>query len=102
MTVAAAPAASILPDDEAARRSSGDRDDAVAAAPAGLRASKKRSTRATLAEAALELTRERGYDGFTITDLVDRVGVSRRTFSNYFAGKAECVAAGGGRHRAEP
>lgn len=66
------------------------------AAP-GLRRTKKLSTRAALAQAALELTQERGYDGFTIADLVDRVGVSRRTFSNYFAGKAECVAAAGDR-----
>ena len=29
----------------------------------------------------------------TIADITDAVGVSRRTFSNYFAGKAECVAA---------
>lgn len=64
------------------------------AAP-GLRTTKKLGTRAALAQAALELTQERGYDGFTIADLVDRVGVSRRTFSNYFAGKAECVAAAG-------
>lgn len=62
-------------------------------AAAGLRAAKKLSTRAALAQAALDLTQERGYDGFTITDLVERVGVSRRTFSNYFAGKAECLAA---------
>lgn len=63
----------------------------------GLREAKKLSTRAALAQAALQLTEERGYDGFTIADLVDRVGVSRRTFSNYFAGKAECVAAAGDR-----
>ncbi len=62
---------------------------------AGLREFKKLSTRAALAQAALQLTQERGYDAFTIADLVDRVGVSRRTFSNYFAGKAECVAAAG-------
>lgn len=64
---------------------------------AGLRAAKKLTTRAALAQAALQLTEERGYDGFTIADLVERVGVSRRTFSNYFAGKAECVAAAGDR-----
>ncbi len=62
-------------------------------APSGLRAQKKLGTRAALTDAALELADERGYDGFTIADLVDRVGVSRRTFSNYFAGKAECMAA---------
>jgi len=50
-------------------------------------------TRAALTDAALELAEQRGYDGFTIAELVDLVGVSRRTFSNYFAGKAECMAA---------
>ena len=59
----------------------------------GLREQKKLSTRAALTERALALADERGYDGFTITDLVELVGVSRRTFSNYFAGKAECMAA---------
>ncbi len=61
--------------------------------PVGLREQKKLSLRAALTATALELADERGYDGFTIADLVDLVGVSRRTFSNYFAGKAECMAA---------
>ncbi len=59
----------------------------------GLREQKKLSTRAALTERALELADDRGYDGFTIAELVELVGVSRRTFSNYFAGKAECMAA---------
>jgi AcrR family transcriptional regulator len=58
-----------------------------------LRERKKDATRRALAERALELARSRGYAGFTIADLVADVGVSRRTFSNYFASKAECVAA---------
>jgi AcrR family transcriptional regulator len=60
---------------------------------AGLRESKKLSTRTALVDCAVRLTEERGYHGFTISQLVDLVGVSRRTFSNYFAGKAECVGA---------
>lgn len=71
-------------------------DVAVAADPAdaiGLRERKKDATRRALAERSLELARSRGYSGFTIADLVSEVGVSRRTFSNYFASKAECVAA---------
>ncbi len=60
---------------------------------AGLRERKKDATRRALAERALELAIERGYHGFTIADLVADVGVSRRTFSNYFAGKAEAIAA---------
>jgi len=41
----------------------------------------------------MNLAIERGYDSVTIADITDAVGVSRRTFSNYFSGKAECVAA---------
>lgn len=41
----------------------------------------------------MNLCIERGYSAVTIADITDAVGVSRRTFSNYFAGKAECVAA---------
>ncbi len=59
----------------------------------GLREFKRLSTRAALTDRALQLAAERGYDGFTIGELVELVGVSRRTFSNYFAGKAECLAA---------
>jgi AcrR family transcriptional regulator len=59
----------------------------------GLRERKKDATRRALAEHALGLAVERGYQGFTIAELVDDVGVSRRTFSNYFSGKAECLAA---------
>ena len=68
----------------------------ASAAPAlspGLRERKKDATRRALAERALELAIARGYHGFTIADVVDDVGVSRRTFSNYFSGKAECLAA---------
>ncbi len=60
---------------------------------AGLRERKKDATRRALAETALNLALEHGYAAVTIADITDAVGVSRRTFSNYFAGKAECVAA---------
>lgn len=60
---------------------------------AGLRERKKDATRRALAEAALNLAVERGYAAVTIADVTETVGVSRRTFSNYFAGKAECIAA---------
>ena len=59
----------------------------------GLRERKKDATRRALAEAAMNLAIERGYAAVTIADITDAVGVSRRTFSNYFAGKAECIAA---------
>ena len=35
----------------------------------------------------------KGYESVTIAAITERVGVSRRTFSNYFSGKAECIAA---------
>lgn len=62
---------------------------------AGLRVQKKNATRRALSAAGAELALTRGYDGFTVADVTDRVGVSRRTFSNHFAGKAECLAAYG-------
>ncbi len=60
---------------------------------AGLRERKKDATRRALAETAMDLAHQRGYHDVTIADITAAVGVSRRTFSNYFAGKAECVAA---------
>lgn len=59
----------------------------------GLRERKKDQTRRALAERAFVLAQSRGFGGFTISELVADVGVSRRTFSNYFASKAECLAA---------
>lgn len=41
----------------------------------------------------MNLAIERGYAAVTIADITEVVGVSRRTFSNYFPGKAECIAA---------
>jgi AcrR family transcriptional regulator len=58
-----------------------------------LRERKKLDTRHALSEQALALAVERGYGGFTIADVTAAVGVSRRTFSNYFASKAECLVA---------
>ena len=58
-----------------------------------LRERKKDATRRALAEAAMNLAIERGYAAVTIADITAAVGVSRRTFSNYFPGKAECIAA---------
>jgi AcrR family transcriptional regulator len=66
---------------------------ATTAPDGGLRERKKDATRRALAERAMRLAVQHGYHGFTIADLVADVGVSRRTFSNYFASKAECIAA---------
>jgi AcrR family transcriptional regulator len=56
-----------------------------------LRARKKAATRQALHEAALRLAMARGLDGVTVEDIADDVGVSRRTFSNYFANKEDAV-----------
>lgn len=62
----------------------------MTAAP-GLRERKKDGTRRALVESAYRLTLDRGYDSFTVADLAEAAGISRRTFSNYFSSRAECV-----------
>ncbi|HKT57552.1 MAG TPA: TetR family transcriptional regulator [Microbacterium sp.] len=52
------------------------------------------SSRATLADAASELFLERGYDATSIADITTRAGVSRSSFFNYFASKADILWAG--------
>jgi AcrR family transcriptional regulator len=52
---------------------------------------KKLSTRRRINIAAQELAIERGYDGFTLDELAEAVGVSRRTLFNHVAGKEEAV-----------
>jgi len=56
-----------------------------------LRTRKKAATRQALHEAALSLAMRHGLDGVTVEDIADEVGVSRRTFSNYFANKEDAV-----------
>ncbi|WP_258166521.1 TetR/AcrR family transcriptional regulator [Paenibacillus sp. PCH8] len=55
---------------------------------------KKEATERALAGTAFELTIEHGLDGFTVEELVQKVGCSRRTFANYFTCKEEAVARG--------
>ena len=59
--------------------------------PLGLRERKKLATRAALAQAAWQLTIERGYAQTRIEDIAGAAGVSARTFGNYFAGKDEAL-----------
>jgi AcrR family transcriptional regulator len=62
----------------------------------GIREAKKYETRRALGFAAFELALERGLHGFLVEDVTARVGVSRRTFFNYFNRKEEAVVEVGG------
>jgi AcrR family transcriptional regulator len=57
----------------------------------GLRERKKLATRRALQEAAVRLVLERGAERVTIEDISAAVGVSARTFSNYFASKEDAI-----------
>ncbi|MFI0353419.1 TetR family transcriptional regulator [Actinomadura sp. 9N407] len=59
----------------------------------GLRERKKRETRAALSQAAIGLCVERGWNNVTVDDIAATANVSVRTFGNYFANKAEAIAA---------
>jgi len=56
-----------------------------------LRDIKKEATAHALAEAAFELTIERGLDGYIVEDVAQRAGYSRRTFANHYSCKEEAV-----------
>lgn len=77
----------------AARAGKRERDDAHEghlAAPS-LHDRKLRLMRARLAELALGVLLERGFDAVTIEDLAAAAGISRRTFFRYFATKEDVV-----------
>ncbi len=57
----------------------------------GLRERKRRTTRTSVVAVARRLTLEHGFSGFTIERLCDEVGISRRTFFNYFPSKEDAV-----------
>lgn len=61
-----------------------------------LRELKKRMTREVIANAALQLTMEKGLSNVTIEEIARDAFVSPRTVSNYFPSKEEAVLAAGG------
>ncbi len=74
-----------------------DTDPPASAAPRpGLRERKKQETRAALSLAAVRLALEHGVENVRVEDIAASVGVSARTFNNYFTSKYEAIAV---RHR---
>jgi AcrR family transcriptional regulator len=57
----------------------------------GLRERRKQQVSAQLTDAARRSTAQSGLHGFTVDELCDEVGVSRRTFFNYFGSKEDAV-----------
>lgn len=53
----------------------------------------KAATRESIIAAGLSLATARGLGGFTVEELADAAGVSRRTFFNYFSSVEEAIAA---------
>jgi AcrR family transcriptional regulator len=51
------------------------------------------SQRARLLRAVIELGAERGFESLTLSDIVGRAGVARRTFYEHFANKEACCMA---------
>ncbi|MET0701902.1 MAG: TetR family transcriptional regulator [Mycobacterium sp.] len=59
----------------------------------GLRERKKRQTRTTLIDVAVELCQRQGYDHTTVEQIAAAAEVSTRTFSRYFPTKESVIAA---------
>lgn len=53
--------------------------------------SRRRQTARRISRCAQGLAIEHGFDGFTLDDLAEKAGVSRRTLFNYFPGKEAAV-----------
>jgi AcrR family transcriptional regulator len=68
----------------------------------GLRERKRRRTRSSLVAAARRLTLAHGIGGFTVEQLCDEIGISRRTFFNYFPSKEDAVLGSTGEGLPQP
>src|SRR4249919_3501895 len=52
------------------------------------------NARGRLAQAALELFAERGFDDTTVTEIAERAGLTERTFFRHYADKREVLFGG--------
>jgi AcrR family transcriptional regulator len=57
----------------------------------GLRERKRAATRAAITAVARSLTAERGLNGYTLEEVCEQAGISRRTFFNYFPSKEDAI-----------
>jgi len=55
------------------------------------RSGRRQETSYRISQCAQRLTEDRGLDGFTMDELAEAAGVSRRTLFNYFPGKVDAV-----------
>ncbi|ACL39242.1 transcriptional regulator, TetR family [Pseudarthrobacter chlorophenolicus A6] len=57
----------------------------------GLRERKRAATRTAITAAARDLTSARGLNGYTVEEVCEAAGISRRTFFNYFPTKEDAI-----------
>ncbi|TQJ40237.1 TetR family transcriptional regulator [Arthrobacter sp. SLBN-112] len=62
-----------------------------ATSESGLRQRKRAATRGAITATARALTAERGLNGYTVEEVCEAAGISRRTFFNYFPTKEDAI-----------
>lgn len=65
--------------------------DSATSTDSGLRERKRAATRAAITSTARGLTAERGLNGYTVEEVCEAAGISRRTFFNYFPTKEDAI-----------
>ena len=60
--------------------------------PPSRRELNKAATRQAITDATMDLLRTRGPGNFTVEDIADAAGISRRTFFNYFGSTEAALA----------